>query len=931
MKPIFISLSENPPPGFVSTAVGASEINGADVAVFADQPESALAFLASHTKYRQALVITLASDLQHTGLEPDLCHLQVTAEMLPGLRGTAAALLAAHSSGVAGAEPHTSQLHYLRNLERVDQAIRDAGNFEQLMSDVLQSVLELLQCDRAWLLFPCDPKANSWRIPMMRTRPEYRDDAVMDNEIPVDPEVSAILQAVLDSENPVGFGGQSEEVLPASHTAGFGIKTQLLTALYPTEGQPWALGVHQCSGDRLWSVEDRNMLAEVGERLTVALGNLLFLRESKANEERWRSLTMHLPDHVMLIDFDGTIRFINHTVPDLTVEQVLGTSIYSYMTEDYHAVAAECFREAEATQKLGMYETTYDTAEGGVLYFETLVAPVLDGSETTALLLNSRDITSRVEAEKERVDANENLEQERSMFIAGPVVVFKWRNAENWPVEYVSPNVAEVMGYSVEELTSGAVVFASLIPAEDIQRVGQELVENIDSGAMMFAHEPYRIVCQDGKIIWVEDQTTIVRDEGGVATHFLGYLVDITERVTAEEGRLSLERQVQHAQKLESLGVLAGGIAHDFNNLLVAILGNAELALDDISPMSPARDMIQGIERAALRAADLAKQMLAYSGKGRFVVEAIAAGELLSEMAHLLEVSISKNVNLNYKLAPDTPTFDGDVTQIRQVVMNLITNASEAIGDSHGQIFLSTGVMECDRDYLDGADTIIGSPPEGPLPTGSYVYFEVADTGCGMSLETMAKVFDPFYTTKFTGRGLGMSAVLGIVRGHGGTIRIYSEPGQGSTFKVLFPVNDASSVEVRVPGKTAAEDESWRGTGTILVVDDEETVRGVAKRMFESFGFQVLLAEDGLQGLEVYRTHTDEIVCVLLDLTMPRLGGERTFAELRKLRPNLPVILCSGYNEQDVTQNFVGKGLAGFIQKPFTFSELRETVRDALS
>ena len=408
---------------------------------------------------------------------------------------------------------------------------------------------------------------------------------------------------------------------------------------------------------------------------------------------------------------------------------------------------------------------------------------------------------------------------------------------------------------------------------------------------------------------------------------------EVTERKQAEEERLSLERQVQHAQKLESLGVLAGGIAHDFNNLLMAILGNADLALGELSPMSPARDNLQEIEKASRRAAGLAKQMLAYSGKGRFVVEPIELGELVKEMAHLLEVSISKKVVLKYNFAENLPPFDGDVTQIRQVVMNLITNASEAIGDKSGAIALSTGAMDCDRAYLDGVNEVLRAGLDEPLPEGVYTYVEVADTGCGMDAETIQKIFDPFFTTKFTGRGLGMSAVLGIVRGHQGAIKIYSEVGKGTTFKLLFPASEPPEEERELAQakQGTSEDVPVPGfSGTILLVDDEETVRVVSKQMLERMGFTVLTAPDGREALKVFREHAGEIVCVLLDLTMPHMDGDEAFREMRRLHPGVTVILCSGYNEQDATQRFPGKGLAGFIQKPYTLAALEEKLREVL-
>jgi len=441
----------------------------------------------------------------------------------------------------------------------------------------------------------------------------------------------------------------------------------------------------------------------------------------------------------------------------------------------------------------------------------------------------------------------------------------------------------------------------------------------------LFEWEHHRL---DGTPFFVE--VTMGRIDFKGQALIQGVARDITERKRAEEEKLALQRQLLHAQKLESLGVLAGGIAHDFNNMLMAILGNAGLALDKLSPMSPARGNLEEIEKASKRAAELATQMLAYSGKGRFVVEPIDAGELVEEMAHLLEVSISKKTMLKYNLAQSLPTFDGDATQIRQVVMNFVINASEAIGDKSGGIALSTGAIDCDRAYLDDVNEVLRASLDESLREGVYTYLEVADTGCGMDAETIEKVFDPFFTTKFAGRGLGMSAVLGIVRGHKGAIKIDSEVGKGTTFKVLFPATEPAENGFAVQRKAEGEGKDWRGSGTVLIADDEETVRAVSKQMLERMGFGVLTAQDGREALKVLGEHAGEIVCVLLDLTMPHMDGEEAFREMRRLHPGIVVILCSGYNEQDATERFAGKGLAGFIQKPYRSDGLRAKLREVL-
>ena len=324
---------------------------------------------------------------------------------------------------------------------------------------------------------------------------------------------------------------------------------------------------------------------------------------------------------------------------------------------------------------------------------------------------------------------------------------------------------------------------------------------------------------------------------------------DTTTRRQAEAEKTKMEAHLRHTQKLESLGVLAGGIAHDFNNLLMAILGNADLALAELPPTSPARLNLVDIERASCRAAELCRQMLDYSGKGRFVIEPLNLSAIVSEMAQMIEVSISKKCHLRCDLPPSLPATEGDATQIRQVIMNLIINASEAIADTNGTIAVTTGVLECDREYL--LDSYLGAD----RPEGTYVYIEVADTGSGMTKEIKTRLFEPFFTTKFTGRGLGLSAVLGIVRGHKGVIKVYSEPGRGSTFRIHFPTCPLAAAEPRpeVPATVA-----WRGSGTILVVDDEDHVRTVAERMLAR-GSKCLWLRMGSEALECYRQHQDEL------------------------------------------------------------------------
>jgi PAS domain S-box-containing protein len=393
------------------------------------------------------------------------------------------------------------------------------------------------------------------------------------------------------------------------------------------------------------------------------------------------------------------------------------------------------------------------------------------------------------------------------------------------------------------------------------------------------------------------------------------------ERANAEGQRRALEQQVLQAQKLESLGVLAGGIAHDFNNLLVGILGNAGLALMDTPPDAPAGDLLRDIETAAHRAADLTRQMLAYSGRGAFVLESIDLNSVVGELSHLLEASISKKAELRFDLAESLPAVDCDPTQIRQVVMNLIINASDALGDQPGSIRLTTRVHDCSRCDLESPYT------DETLPEGRYVGLEVSDTGCGMDEGTAKRVFEPFFTTKFTGRGLGLAAVLGIVRGHHGTIRVESKLGEGSSIRVLLPAcGDRLAAQQGEPSAVPAA----HLNGLALVVDDEPSVRTVAQRVLQRMGMRVITAADGVEAVDLFRTHAPDLTVVILDMTMPRMGGEEALRQMRTVASPARVILSSGFTEQDAAGHFDGLNLDGFIQKPYLPADLSERVMRVL-
>ncbi|NQU39445.1 MAG: response regulator [Lentisphaerae bacterium] len=411
---------------------------------------------------------------------------------------------------------------------------------------------------------------------------------------------------------------------------------------------------------------------------------------------------------------------------------------------------------------------------------------------------------------------------------------------------------------------------------------------------------------------WV--RATPLRDAEGSIYAILETATDIRERKEAAAERLQLEEKVHQAEKLESLGVLAGGIAHDFNNLLTAIMGHTELAMDDVAPDSEAAERMRDVHRGAKRAASLCGEMLAYSGQGQFVMRPVNLSQSIRDMCQIVEATADKNVAFVYDLAEAVPAVAADETQIRQVVINLLTNGVDAIGGKEGRVTVSTRCesssgMTLDYDYRDA----------GVKPLDCCV-LEISDTGRGMDAATCAQVFEPYFTTKGSGRGLGMCAVLGIIRGHKGGLRVTSKPGRGTTFRMVLPVTSEPAQQGEGAPAPAAAGE--RSSGVILVVDDEHDIRFIAASMLRQKGFEVLTALDGADAIRVFNEREADIDCILLDLTMPTLGGREVFHSVRKVRPEMPILFASGYDRDAIADGIVTSPFCGFIAKPFSSSGL---------
>jgi PAS domain S-box-containing protein len=467
-----------------------------------------------------------------------------------------------------------------------------------------------------------------------------------------------------------------------------------------------------------------------------------------------------------------------------------------------------------------------------------------------------------------------------------------------------------IYGYSAAEAIGRPM---TIVLSADRQGEEAEILERLRRGERVSHFETTRLR-KDGVTIHVSLTISPVRTRDGRILGASHVARDISEQK-------KFEQRLRQSQRLESLGVLAGGIAHDFSNLLTGILANASLAAEVLSPGHSAQPFLRDVAAASQRLSDLTRQLLAYAGRGAFAMAPVKISTLVAEIGALIQASIPKHVQVRMALDPDLPAVMGDSSQLQQVVMNLILNGAEAIPDDcPGSVLVSTAYQEIDEAYIRTALT------SDPVQPGGFVCLEVHDTGSGMDAETQSRIFDPFFTTKIRGRGLGLAAVLGIVRSHNGFLKVYSQPGKGTTFKVLLPAQERRELP-----PMESRHEPLRGTGTVLVVDDEEIIRSSAKNVLELFGYRVILAGDGYEAVRIFQQRAGDIDIVLLDLLMPGMNGEATYRNLCLVRPDVRVVLTSGHSDADEQVHFAANSFAGFIRKPYTAVELAQQIKTALA
>jgi len=627
---------------------------------------------------------------------------------------------------------------------------------------------------------------------------------------------------------------------------------------------------------------------------------------------QWVAVFDALADGVALLNAEGYILRCNSAFCRLLgkrVGEVLGRPITEAIAGVQCVTGVLPFAGSPANSQTETAECQFD---GKVYRFSSHVAKVRDKAAGAIYLIS--DVTAEKRASQEKDEAFALL---RGLTDDAPVgFAFFDRDLR---YRLVNRHLAKKNGLPMEAHIGRKPEEVVPWRAAEFQRLFQSVME---TGLPVLDHEYVMEQAGGEARTWSETWYPVKSADGRVIG--VGVTaVETTEKKRAEKERQNLERRMLDAQKLESIGLLAGGIAHDFNNLLTGILGNAGLALEMANAESPVASCLEEIVKAGERAAHLTKQMLAYSGKGQFFVESLDLSEETEDVVRLVRASISKKISVDLDFAPDLPRIRADKGQLQQVVMNIVVNAAEAIGDANGHLSVRTGVRELSQREI--RETLAGAE----LKPGCYVFLEVSDTGCGMDETTRSRIFDPFFTTKFTGRGLGLAAVGGIVRSHKGAIRVNSAPGRGSTFTVYLPM---AVEEVAVPAPRAAtvRESKIQVCGSILVVDDEEMVLRTARGALERLGCKVLVAGSGPEAIEVFRRHTEEISLIILDLSMAGMSGLEVLPELRRVRSDVPVLISSGYSESETLRLFAGHRISGFLQKPYTPQRLLERVECAM-
>jgi len=627
----------------------------------------------------------------------------------------------------------------------------------------------------------------------------------------------------------------------------------------------------------------------------------------RQSEEKLRLITESVVDVIWQLNTSLRFTYVSPSVRkliDYSPEEMVGRPILSFLSPQTVSPVAKRFSKEAALAKEGhrdfMLELQLAAKDGAIVQAEAKFScHVNNAGEPVSYQGVARDLKDRKMAEMERQRLIAAIEHAaEGIFLTGPDRV----------ITYANRSLCAQTGYSKEEIVGRAM---DSLAGEDNEQSFYTGVRNAMKAGETWSGR-YSTRKKDGTSYQVEGSIVPIKDGSGLVTNYVCVTRDITEQ-------LRLQEELQQAQKMEAMGTLAGGIAHDFNNILGAILGNAELAMEDVPIDSPTYSNLQGVVKAGMRGRDLVRQILAFTKKTRTEKRSVSLAPLIRETHALLRASIPATVEVTLAVDAAWDTVEADPVQVQQVLLNLVTNAVDALTDQTGRVEIRLSDVSCNP----------GDPlPDKGVRPGDYVVLTVADTGCGMTEEVKRRIFEPFFSTKKPGRGTGMglAVVYGIVKDLGGAIAVSSTPGGGSTFAVYYP-------RAKVASKSRRERKSVSMHGRrerILFVDDEEPIVLVGMNMLGRLGFDVTIARGGAEALEQFARDPNLFDVVITDQTMPGMTGLALTEELKRIRPAVPVVLCSGRTDLLPPQQMKRLGVAACVAKPFTRSELARAVLAAL-
>ena len=808
-------------------------------------------------------------------------------------------------------EERIAHIRFLESLEHIDHATRKTVDLNQMMKDVLDALLVIFNCDRAFLLYPCDPDAEYWHVPMERTVDEYPRVHNAEIKIPIDPQFKKVIRIMLETDGPVVFGPGSDYLLSPEETKQFHVKSQLSMVVYPKSGNPWMLGLHQCSYAREWTKEEKSLFNEIGRRIADALTGLLALRDLKESEEQLRlalkaanqglyDLTIKTgdinvsPEYATMLGYDPEFFVVTFSEwvellhPD-DHDRVLG--IFNlYIRGDIPDYSVE-FRLKTKTN-----DWLWILSVGKIVEWDADGKPLrMIGTHT--------DITKLKKTE-------ESLKLFQ-LFVDNASEAVEWIT-EDGGFAYINEEAHHSLGYTKEEMMQLHVW--DIDPEYPKERWPQqwEKIKKLKKLTFEAVHKK-----KNREIFPVE--VTANHIFLGENEYHISFVHDITERKKAGAEKEKLEAQLIQAQKMESIGRLAGGVAHDFNNMLSVIIGYTEMIKLNLSEDDPLLKDITEIEKAAIHSKDITSQLITFSRKQIIIPTVLNLNELIEKTKNTLSRLIGENIQLHFIPGKDIWNIKFDRSQIEQILVNLSANSRDAMPNG-GKLTIETSKIHIDEAYCM-------DHPEF-LP-GYFVILSVSDNGIGMSKETLSIVFEPFFTTKGVGEGpgLGLPTVYGIVKQNGGFINIYSEPGQGTTFSIYIP---ALTDEKNESSNTAEEDKKVPGAVTILLVEDDDMVRRVATSILISIGYTVLVAETPEKALELCSKDDTSFELLMTDVIMPGLSGAELRDKIKALKPEIKVLFMSGYTSDVIVHHGVLEKGVHFIHKPFTLNELSRKLREIL-